>query len=404
MPKFTAKTLLTLAKEATSGVEQADSIPDDVLEVSDGNLNPNAQRIDIPEVTGSKDRRPGQRGPMLPAITGRHAIRGGVLITDRPQLRTFLEICGLRFHDFDTAPIPASSTTTIVASSGTTTSVNVDRSGGGSDWPNVEDAVEVLGCPIELVISGTTYTPAVIGYKLVSGSIWRLDLSEAPTGSAIPNGATVRVPPRQKYAPDESTDVSPSATARMYEDGVRTMLLGCRGLLTVQLQNLNPLFLGVDVRGTFAPVPDADVTQPTYVTNRAALPPIWRNGAFTYGQRRLAGNAFNVNVQSRIELPDDPNEAEGLGPAEIVERTIGGDLTVQLLAKASMSVLTDLRDQVPRPLHARAGSVAGNRIAITVPTGLLTGVSTVDSKGFIHRRPVFEADGIGQKRCQVVLY
>jgi hypothetical protein len=174
------------------------------------------------------------------------------------------------------------------------------------------------------------------------------------------------------------------------DDSILYTFVGARGTFSLSLDSGGIPRFSFTFRCMFVSRTDASLGTPVYDATR---PPVWKNGAFTIN--RAAGAAQNLNFACNNVLtnPDNPNSLEGFDPALITGRKIEGSINPLETLVATRDIMGDFRAGTTRPLHARMGSTAGNRIGITLPSVLYKGADPGDRSGLLTAEVPFEAIG-----------
>src|ERR1041385_3588298 len=110
---------------------------------------------------------------------------------------------------------------------------------------------------------------------------------------------------------------------------------------------------------------------------------------------RLASGIATFSLDSGVQatFPDNPNALEGNDPPETVSRTMQGAIDPLEFLTATRNIMADFRAGTQRILHARYGTVAGNRIGLTVPLAQYLNQTPSDRQGLAAVDVPFEAVG-----------
>ncbi len=174
---------------------------------------------------------------------------------------------------------------------------------------------------------------------------------------------TWQILPNVLYRP-ASTGL-PVLAAEVYLDGVRVRVDGIRGNGVLNFATRGVGSIDLTLQGRH--VDEADAPPPA-VTDDRPVKPVFRAGVALLDRRPIAIASASLDPQLSVELPDDPNTPMGHGVAEAGGRQmqVTLDPEMRLIADGG-DVMGDLLSGREMIAHLRYGSIAGNRIALTVP-------------------------------------
>lgn len=212
------------------------------------------------------------------------------------------------------------------------------------------------------------------------------DYSGAGTIAKVTNTASAglttttswSIPINVTYTPTSNN--IPSLTLWVYIDGVLYKIIGCRGTCPLTITSggagrMSFRFMGQLTTKTDAALP----TTAVYDTSR---PPIWKGGSFTVNSADAAGQTLSIDPGNNLVQCDNPNAAEAFDPAVITARQVRGSINPKEVLIATRDIMNAFRTQVKQPVHARLGTVAGNRIAVTIPSALYLNQTPGDNNGY----------------------
>ncbi len=254
------------------------------------------------------------------------------------------------------------------ATAGTTTSFT-----GGAAFSSTAQIYRGMPC----LIGGNPATPAwatVIDYT--SGKVATLgDLF----GSALTTSSIVSIPANVLYAPISAS--IPTASTEIYMDGVLYRFRGVRGSVSFEKTASGAARANFTMTGLFVSKTDAAVPAITYDGTR---PGTFRNSVMKVNRVNAALNSFTINANNNLVYPGDPNQSEGFGVPEITQRTLDGRIDPLATLVATRDIMTDFRNGNEKSIISRltgGTAVAGNRIALTVPSAFYTGYQPGDRDG-----------------------
>jgi hypothetical protein len=330
-------------------------------------FNPNI--IDTTEVTPSLDSFDPIVGGTSVSIEFDCYLKGSTTPGVAPEWSKILKACGF------SESIPTAIPSEALAAGGTTTTATLGTTA-------VATADLYRGRPITFT---GAYTGTSFIYNYTAGKVASLTDT-----ASLPLVATTQyaLPLCVRYTPASSS--VDSATIYVYNDGVLYKFVGCRGTCPLTLTSGGPARISFRFMGMFLSKTDAALPSVTYDNTR---PPIWKNGAFTINSVVSAGQTMSIDPGNNLVMPDNPNAIESFDPAIITARQIRGSINPKETLVATRDSMLDFRTSVKRPLHARLGIVAGNRIGITVPSALYLNQSPTDTNGYVTVDVPFHATG-----------
>ncbi|MEX2629487.1 MAG: hypothetical protein WD341_06065 [Tistlia sp.] len=255
----------------------------------------------------------------------------------------------------------------------TSSAIAGTASAGGARTLTLEDASAVqIGMPITLTggtSSGDTRTiVAIDGDEVTVDADWTTE-TDATSAYSIPvnvlyGGASLDLVNATLY------HYLNSKVSGL--DSILTKVAGAAGNMSLTLQRDQVSLMSFDLRGLLAAAV-ATATRPTDAAFDPTKPPPFRNAACSLGGVSTRLRTFTLDLANTVEQPDDPTALYGVGPATVTRRQTGGSLALYKEALSTRNVLSQFLDNSERALAIRYGSVAGNRIAITIPRLVYSG-------------------------------
>jgi hypothetical protein len=269
----------------------------------------------------------------------------------------------------------------VAATAGTTTTFT-----GGAAWSSTAQAYR--GMPV--LIGGNPATPAfasIIDYT--AGKIATLgDLF----GSALTTSSVPSIPANVLYAPLSSG--IPTLSMALYRDGVLYTFRAGRGTVSFEFQAAGTCKANFQFSALF--VSKTDAAMPATVTYDGTRPGTFRNSTMKVKRAIAALDTLSLNVGGSLVFPGDPNQLDGFTVPEIVSRSNTGSINPLETLVATRDILGDFKAGTAQPIVARVtggAAVAGNRIAMTVPSALYTGYSPGDRSGLATEEAPFFCQG-----------
>ncbi len=359
----------------------------DAIRVEQPVLRLAPQNTETAEVTGSLDSDAPIAGGVQATLTFDSYLKGSGQAGTTPDWSDLMRACG--WEVVTTTPVgpeqlaSGSSSTFTLASLATAS------------------AHHYVGMPIQFAGNIATTLAFVAAYAADKSGT----LTEAISGLSA--STTYMVPANVLYRPTSTAALILPGTAELYMDGLCYTLTGLRGTFTLTAEAGRPFRFSWTLTGIYNGRVDAAVpaVADQYDTTR---PPVWRRpdgsvGRMLIHRQPAAVRRLAMDCGNRVISPDDPNAAEGFAAAVIVSRQTS--LTIDPLATlvATRDLMADLRAGTSRIVHARAGSTAGNRVAITLPAALAVELQPGDRDGLMTEEVTLRATG-ADRGAYICLY
>lgn len=385
------RNVLALAKnETTEGVDAApvagtDAFPFEIDSVTIGS----------PYTTEDSNEATGTMIAGAPLIIGqpvlvrmRMRLKGagaGIIYTPsvRPPMHALLQSCGWR--GLFTAAIAAQAIT-----AGTTTSGTL-----GVSFPATAQALR--GQRLILAAgNGAGAHPTISDYSsgriAVLTDVFGTALNVTNTAELRANWTYAKTSPANQA---ERTADEPSSTIYYYEDGILYKLLGFRGNPVISAEAAKPGYVEISGLAIWGGQSNAAVPSGAVIANHAAPTLNMQTAispAFAVNRVPLPISSFTYDPANQVDSYEDPNTVNGFGAAELGGRA--GLLTCDPLKTllTTRNALADLESQVNNFVGVvRAGTVAGNRWALTLPQLAPTSVDFATRKNARSENQAFRA-------------
>lgn len=227
----------------------------------------------------------------------------------------------------------------------------------------------------ERVTGGTSGAIGIVLFDLANGEtdLWVKVISgtfatEVITGSdsgASATSSAVSLTDGILYAPASGSTV-PSVTAAAMVDGVRILLYGCRGTLTITGTAGEVLMAQVELSGVLG-VP-ADVALFTGLSLDSTVPPVFLGVSMKlqddYG---AIFQALSINLGNNVTERPDASDTEGVLSYLITGRNPTMTVDPEMTTVASHDFVGKLRSGAAGRSEFSYGSTAGNRMRISMP-------------------------------------
>lgn len=357
--------VLAKVQDAAGQAATPNASTDAVLtEVTGNPFNFNFNTITPNTVTGSLDTDGPIIGGMTAEIVFDVFLKGSGTAGTAPEFGTLLKGCGWGETATATA-VPSDAAEAVGADSAGATDVTL-----GSSASSTDDVYN--GMPLELSgdLDEITFVADYVG------TTKKVTTTDTLGGTPADETTTYQILKNVCYKPISSS--IPWLTLYVYVDGLLYQFIDAQGNVAIELASGGPGRLRFRFTGLFVSKTDAAVPSATLDTTR---PPIWKGGVFNYNRVVGAGSALTLDSGNQLIYPDNPNGSEGYDSPLIVARNMAGNLSLLQTLVATRDILADVRSQTPRIVHARYGSTAGNRVAITIPDALPTNEAPADQNG-----------------------
>lgn len=177
-------------------------------------------------------------------------------------------------------------------------------------------------------------------------------------------GETVVASTSVTYAP-VSASVE-SATIYYYQDGRLQKMTGCRGTVELSLSVDSSIMANFEFTGHDLGDSDVTLLAGNYDT---AVPPPFINASFSVGAYGAVISSLQLSLGNEIATPPDANASDGYSEVLIVDRDVNGSFDPEHTLKGIQDWIADWKTGAQKNITTGViGSIAGNRIALTIPT------------------------------------
>lgn len=179
------------------------------------------------------------------------------------------------------------------------------------------------------------------------------------------------------YAP--ASEATESATLYYYEDGSLYKLTGCRGTWSLAMTVGEVAKLSFTMTGHVSGPTDSPLPSASYL---ATVPPPALNMPFTAGGFAAAINSLSLDIGNQVATPSSIASADGYGEILITDRDVTGSFDPAATLVATNDWVTDWKQGNTQAIESGTlGSVAGNRIALSIPTAWYKELAPGDRDG-----------------------
>lgn len=363
--KRTRNAALLIKTQAAEGVAESMSGSADGLTVENPRWQLNPNLVQANEATGTLDpfesRIP---AGMKVSMTCDVYLKGSGTAGTAPRLGRFLTAAG--FAEVVTATAVPSSPEACGAG-GSTTTAQLGASAGTT-------AQQYRGMPaifegdVEGLTTITDYT---------TGKIATL----ANTFAAIDADTDYQIPVNVLYKPTSVGSDIKILTAKLFRDGVRILMSDVRLSFQLMVDAAGVGKISITMQGILV---DYDDESMPVLPEDTVPKPVFRGatgGHFSIQRVPVAIRQFMVDIGNALVATPNPNAAEGFDGPIITARNTTGRVDPNRAAKATVDYVAGIRAGTKYIMHARWGSVAGNRIALTCPYAQVVDEGDEDAEG-----------------------
>lgn len=190
--------------------------------------------------------------------------------------------------------------------------------------------------------------------------------------------------------PDDTP--SDSVTIWAFKDGLKYVLVGCRGEAKHVFEAGKIVKIKYEFQGRYA-IP-TDVTFPTALTLDSTKPVPAIGAAFTFGSYAAVIEKLELALNNEITKNEDLNATYGVQSFEITGRKPKGKMTVNAVLRATSNgdFWSYMDAGTTKALSIVIGSAAGNIATITAPVCTVTSIKPGSNNGIDTFEIEFELD------------
>jgi len=363
-------------QESVEDTPETPSASTDAVKVENLQVNLSPQQITTNEATGSLD----SSGPipvgLQVSVSFDVLMKGSGTAGVAPEMGDMWKSCGWS-ETLTAAAVPGAAE---AATAGSATTVTLDTGFAAT-------AQLYRGMPLDLTVNPAAGATTFITDYSADGAD-RVAILTDTYSPILSTSTECQIPPNVVYRPI-STSI-PSGTLEVFIDGIKFIFAGSRGNPVINVATQNVGRVSFTFTGRFVSQTDVAVPSATYDDTR---PPAFKNAAMNLDRVCVALQNFSVDVGNNLVFPPDPCAAQGFGPAQITERNMTGSMDPNKTLVATRDTITDMDAATEKIIHARWGEVDGNKIGITIPAGLYTGVALGDRSGIVTEELTFFPSG-----------
>lgn len=353
---LTRKQLLLAKVESSEGVAESPTGGSDAVMVENVRWTETPNIIQTNEHIATLDMGKPVIGGIRTSVTFSYNVQARTAGSTIPECGTLLRACGFTQTQTSTA-IPASAEALASGSSTTTCTLGATATGTVNLYN---------GMPIVFTgtVTGTSFIAAYTAAKLAT-------LTDT-LGGNLTTTTSYQIPVNVVYRPTSSS--IPSLTLFLYRDGKLMKGLGARGTFTMTWTAGGGIRFDFTFSAIWQAATDAAMATPTFQDGTKI---VWRGESGATSRMRWnrilgAARSLTINAGNTVVQPDNPEAIQGYDPALITMREPNGSFDPLEVVVATRDIFSDMAAGTPRILHARAGSTAGARIAVTAANVMAT--------------------------------
>ena len=183
------------------------------------------------------------------------------------------------------------------------------------------------------------------------------------------------------YAPNSTAGgTAKSCTIYFYLDGLRHIILGARGTVSISLKANEYGKLTFEMTGLFGGPTDTAMVVPTL---NATLPPRFLNAAFQVASYSAVAESLSFDLGNKVVKRPSFNSATGILEWAVTDRAPKGSVDPEMVLVATKDFWTLWSASTPNAITATVGSATGNKCVITAPNAVLDVPSYADRENFL---------------------
>lgn len=337
----------------------------------------NPDVIDLNEFIGSIDKASGIVGGLKPRLRIRVPLRGSGAAATAPSWGALVQACTYAL----TATGSAVGAPT-AATAGTTTTVTAASPFGPT-------AQQYRGMPL-LLTGDQTGTTGIMDYT--TGRV----ITVGDTRTAMTTSTLLQIPINNLYAPTSDESAYKTATIYCYSDGLLWAFVGAMGTFSLEINTAGLAFLVFDMTAVFSA--KSAVSLPAAAGTAAAaraliVPPRVVGTRIQLNKANAQVRNLTIDAGVNVILPEDPEGADGYGPAVAIERDTGGSMDPFMSTTSAVALMTAFRNGTAMTLMAMIGSTAGNRFLAVCPAIRNVAMDPGERNGLAVNSMRFQTDG-----------
>ena len=314
------------------------------------------QTAEDPSNNGSYDANAPIPTGIRPEITVRMPLRGAGTAGAAPEIGRFMKAC--RFRELLTATAIGAPTAATAGDTGSATLPGTPFSGAAQAY---------RGMPAAL--SGNPVTPIILPVTDFSaGKVAKLPYIFP---SALSTGTLVQILANALYSPSsDPADIKPLTIYGFY-NGLRHRFVGCVGTARLEMASGQPAFITFTMRGLFLAGYES-VALPAGSNIARLQPPVWLKGVSRLDGALCNCSRFAWDLANELVDPENPEAEQGFDNPIIVAANQRIEVDPFSNSTRSPTRFGKYRNGQAVEFAAVIGQSAGNRVAVSMPSGIIT--------------------------------
>ena len=176
---------------------------------------------------------------------------------------------------------------------------------------------------------------------------------------------TIVVSTSVTYQPESTTSLHDSLTLEYTEGPNLRVVTGCRGTVAVNVEAGGRIMASFQFIGHI----DSETQAAGFAqTAETTTPPIFLGAAFSAGGYATPISKLAVDIGNTMSIAPNPNTSDGFGVIRIGARKIAGSFDPEAQGISTKDYIGEFRNATDIAIQTGViGSVAGNRVAISMP-------------------------------------
>ncbi len=382
--KLTRKSQIEVVYEAVEGTAESLGSADNAkFLVMDLGFNPQQEFQDRQEHRDTLTQIAPLAGVPVGSVSFSMLMVGSGTANIPPEWYRFMEACGLR------TTVNSGATGLASASDWSTTVLAANGASAGDTRVYLTDTTGItVNDIIAFDLAGGNEEDNQVKAIGSDGTgdyidLWNPLTNDQAAGNTVEEG-TLTGGKNVVWTPTSNMDLIPSLTIGRYLDGVRKVLYGARGNVSIQLNRAQGAVITFTFTGLMAANTDSANLAITYPT---VIPPTLKAASLSVGGvSTMKAGAVSLDMGNTVTPRDDINAAEGVMSYFISDRNPTGSINPEMESVASHDFIGRLKAGTQGAITFNLGSAAGNQFAFNLPSvsyrsvneGNRGGLATVD--------------------------
>lgn len=340
---LTAKKVLFFKNEAVEGVaETMDPAVDGVLVLEGGNVTPSGAPVGSKRLSETLSKSRDTIGQLALGIVAPCEFRGGGIdgsAVNAPDFDRMLQACAMVRSDVEFLAV---------------------------------DEVTGTFAPGEVITGGTSSATGLLIANVGGGLLYEPLTGTFESGETVTGGdssasvdTTAAPITGYQYKPTSASASMKSATGVMYLDGHKWTMTGARGTFTIDLPAAEKPTIEFTMNGRWNP--PEQVSNPTPTLLDTAAPLVQGMGLKVGSHAPLGVTSISIDMANVVSKAMDVNASDGIRCFQVLDREPTGSFDPEAESLSVDNPFADWTGSVLAEMSFLLGSVAGNRIYVSMP-------------------------------------